>query len=53
MKREEKLTRHITFTVEPSFFSRLQALARSKGLKVGSLIRMALVEWMERNEKKK
>ena len=51
MKHEEKLTRHITFTVEPSFFSRLQTAARAKGLKVGSLIRMVLVEWMERNAK--
>ena len=51
MKLEEKLTRHVTFTMEPSFFSRLQGVARSKGLKVGSLIRMILVEWMERNAK--
>jgi len=46
----EQQSKHVTFTVTPIFFSLMQAKARSKGLQVGPLIRIALAEWMERNK---
>jgi hypothetical protein len=46
----ERQSKHVTFTVTPIFFSLMQAKARSKGLQVGPLIRIALAEWMERNK---
>jgi hypothetical protein len=49
---DEKFSKHFTLTFQPSFYDRMVEAARSKGLQPGSLVRMAVSEFLEREAKR-
>jgi hypothetical protein len=49
---DEKFTRHFTLTFQPSFYERMVEAAQAKGIQPGSLVRMAVAEYLEREAKR-
>jgi hypothetical protein len=48
----EKFTRHVTFTVQPSVWAQVQDAAQSRAVQPSSILRMALAEFLARDSTK-
>jgi hypothetical protein len=48
----ERFTKHFTMTFRLSDYDRMVAAAESKGIQPGSLVRMAVSEFLEREAKR-